>query len=291
MRHFDRDFAMTNRLRTEGTDHLLSAGRAVGVKRFVAQSYTELAVRAHRRPGQDRGGSARPDARPARCASRWRRSATSSRRHRRRLDRGDRAPLRRVLWPRHVPDPGRRAVRDGAQAQVPGGRQRRRRVVVRARRGRRRGDRRRASSTASAGSTTSSTTTRPPVAEWLPALAAADRRAQAVARAAVRRPRCSPGEAGVVMMTEMRGASNAKAKRELGWAAPAPELAGGVRGMSERERAAARRAATDCRSRSPTGCSAASPRPRTSSRRRCCASTARSRPASGSSRRARSWRR
>jgi nucleoside-diphosphate-sugar epimerase len=25
------------------------------------------------------------------------------------------------------------------------------------------------------------------------------------------------GEAGVVMMTELRGASNAKAKRELGW--------------------------------------------------------------------------
>jgi nucleoside-diphosphate-sugar epimerase len=40
MRHFDRDFAPTNRLRTEGTDHLLAAGRAVGVSRFVAQSYT-----------------------------------------------------------------------------------------------------------------------------------------------------------------------------------------------------------------------------------------------------------
>jgi nucleoside-diphosphate-sugar epimerase len=38
MRHFDRAFALTNRLRTEGTDHLLSAGRAVGVRRFVAQS-------------------------------------------------------------------------------------------------------------------------------------------------------------------------------------------------------------------------------------------------------------
>ena len=31
-------FALTNRLRTEGTDHLLSAGQAVGVRRFVAQS-------------------------------------------------------------------------------------------------------------------------------------------------------------------------------------------------------------------------------------------------------------
>src|SRR4030095_16915224 len=38
MRHFDRDFALTNRLRTEGTDYLLSAGQAVGVRRFVAQS-------------------------------------------------------------------------------------------------------------------------------------------------------------------------------------------------------------------------------------------------------------
>src|ERR671917_778616 len=37
LRHFDRDFAQTNRLRTEGTDHLLSAGQAVGVRRFVAQ--------------------------------------------------------------------------------------------------------------------------------------------------------------------------------------------------------------------------------------------------------------
>src|ERR671919_677151 len=39
MRHIARDFAETNRLRTEGTDHLLAAGRAVGVERFVAQSY------------------------------------------------------------------------------------------------------------------------------------------------------------------------------------------------------------------------------------------------------------
>jgi nucleoside-diphosphate-sugar epimerase len=40
LRHFDRDFAQTNRLRTEGTDHLLAAGRALGgVTRFVAQSY------------------------------------------------------------------------------------------------------------------------------------------------------------------------------------------------------------------------------------------------------------
>src|SRR3954462_9180336 len=39
MRHFDRNFALTNRLRTEGTDHLLAAGRAIGLQRFVGQSY------------------------------------------------------------------------------------------------------------------------------------------------------------------------------------------------------------------------------------------------------------
>ena len=39
-RHFDRWFALTNRLRTEGTDHLLAAAQATGVRRFVAQSFT-----------------------------------------------------------------------------------------------------------------------------------------------------------------------------------------------------------------------------------------------------------
>jgi nucleoside-diphosphate-sugar epimerase len=40
LRHFDREFAATNRLRTEGTDHLLAAARAAGVRRFIAQSFT-----------------------------------------------------------------------------------------------------------------------------------------------------------------------------------------------------------------------------------------------------------
>jgi nucleoside-diphosphate-sugar epimerase len=38
LRHFDRFAHMTNRLRTEGTDHLLAAAQAVGARRFVAQS-------------------------------------------------------------------------------------------------------------------------------------------------------------------------------------------------------------------------------------------------------------
>jgi 2-alkyl-3-oxoalkanoate reductase len=39
-RNFDKALAMTNRLRTEGTDHLLAAARAAGAQRFVAQSFT-----------------------------------------------------------------------------------------------------------------------------------------------------------------------------------------------------------------------------------------------------------
>jgi 2-alkyl-3-oxoalkanoate reductase len=55
-----------------------------------------------------------------------------------------------------------------------------------------------------------------PVAEWLPALAAA-----LGAKPPVRIPRwigrLAAGEGVAVMMTEVRGASNEKAKRELGW--------------------------------------------------------------------------
>jgi len=39
IRNIDRSFEATNRLRTKGTDHLLAAGRAIGVRRFVAQSF------------------------------------------------------------------------------------------------------------------------------------------------------------------------------------------------------------------------------------------------------------
>jgi nucleoside-diphosphate-sugar epimerase len=40
LRRFDEAFALTNRLRREGLDHLLGAARAVGARRLVAQSYT-----------------------------------------------------------------------------------------------------------------------------------------------------------------------------------------------------------------------------------------------------------
>ena len=46
LRHPDRFAAMTNRLRTEGTDHLLAAGRAVGIRRFIAQSIVAIGTYA-----------------------------------------------------------------------------------------------------------------------------------------------------------------------------------------------------------------------------------------------------
>jgi 2-alkyl-3-oxoalkanoate reductase len=38
-KEFDKEFALTNRLRTEGTDVLIEGARAAGVGRFIAQSY------------------------------------------------------------------------------------------------------------------------------------------------------------------------------------------------------------------------------------------------------------
>jgi 2-alkyl-3-oxoalkanoate reductase len=40
LRHFDRKFALTNRLRTEGTRYLLDAAAKTGVRRLVAQGFT-----------------------------------------------------------------------------------------------------------------------------------------------------------------------------------------------------------------------------------------------------------
>ena len=67
-----------------------------------------------------------------------------------------------------------------------------------------------------------------PVREWLPALA------EAIGAKPPRRvPRwlgwVAAGESGVALMTETRGASNAKAKRELGWTLRYPSWRRGFR--------------------------------------------------------------
>jgi nucleoside-diphosphate-sugar epimerase len=79
-----------------------------------------------------------------------------------------------------------------------------------------------------------------PVAEWLPALAAAIG-AKPPRRVPAWLARLLVGEHGVVMMTQSRGASNAKAKRELGWRPAYPSWRTGFRvglGSSEAARAA-----------------------------------------------------
>jgi nucleoside-diphosphate-sugar epimerase len=38
-RHFDKEFAVTSELRTKGTDYLLEGARQVGARRFIAQSF------------------------------------------------------------------------------------------------------------------------------------------------------------------------------------------------------------------------------------------------------------
>jgi nucleoside-diphosphate-sugar epimerase len=78
------------------------------------------------------------------------------------------------------------------------------------------------------------------VAEWLPDLAAAIG-ARPPRRVPAWLARLFVGEHGVVMMTESRGASNAKAKRELGWRPAYPSWRTGFRvglGGSEAPRAA-----------------------------------------------------
>jgi nucleoside-diphosphate-sugar epimerase len=57
LRKFDQTFAATNRLRTEGTEHLMDAARAVGAHRFVAQSFTGW-------PNERTGGPVKTEADP-----------------------------------------------------------------------------------------------------------------------------------------------------------------------------------------------------------------------------------
>ena len=71
-----------------------------------------------------------------------------------------------------------------------------------------------------------------PVREWLPALAAAAgaKPPRRMPRAGSRRLAARPG-GYVTMMTEIRGASNAKARRELGWTPAHPSWRQGFQAL------------------------------------------------------------
>ena len=146
-KHFDRSFAQTNRLRTEGTDALLAAAREAGVRRFVAQSY---ACHRYARQGgrQDRRGSARPRAGVEHARDGGGDEPPRPGGHRGRWD-------RLALW--QLLRRSRRRVRPrGARAEVPDRRRRRRGLVVHPPRGRRRRD----------GPSRSSGTVRPSTTSW-----------------------------------------------------------------------------------------------------------------------------
>jgi nucleoside-diphosphate-sugar epimerase len=216
MRHFDRGFALTNRLRTEGTDHLLSAGQAVGVRRFVAQGVAAYGAYART------GGPVKSEEDPLDSApAREMRETLSAIRHLEESVLGARWTEGIVLRYGVFYGPGTGMVPGEEQFELV---RRRKFPLV--------GDGGGVWSfihIADAAEATLAAVTLgsrgvynvvdddpAPVAEWLPALAQ-----KLGAKKPMRVPRfvgkLFAGEAGVVMMTDIRGASNVKAKRELGW--------------------------------------------------------------------------
>jgi nucleoside-diphosphate-sugar epimerase len=208
LKHFDRTFEKTNLLRTKGTDALLAAAKEAGVRRFIAQSYTSW-------PYAREGGPVKSETDP--------------------LDSPPIPAMRESLaaiihLERAVVGAGGVALRYGSFYGSPDDAQleliRRRQLPIV-------GDGGGIWSfvhfeDAAAATILALERGAPglynivddepaPVREWLPALAAA-----IGAKPPYRVPRwlaqLLAGEAGVLLMTEARGASNAKAKRELGWA-------------------------------------------------------------------------
>jgi nucleoside-diphosphate-sugar epimerase len=214
-RTFDRDFALTNRLRTEGTDQLLSAGRAVGVKRFIAQSYTSW-------PYARTGGAVKNEDDPLDPSpAREMRESFAAIRHLEDAVTAADWTVGIVLRYGGFYGPGTSLAPGGEQSEM-----------VRKRKFPLVGSAAGVWSFVHIGDAADATVaaidhgTRgiynvvdddpAPVSEWLPALA------QTLgAKKPLRVPRfvgrLAAGEAGAIMMTEIRGASNAKAKRELGW--------------------------------------------------------------------------
>lgn len=237
LRDFDRGFAVTNRLRTEGTDHLLAAARDSGVKRLVAQSFCGW-------PFARLGGAVKSEEDP--------------------LDDAPPQQLRRSLDAiRHVENAVSQSggldgivLRYGAfygsdtglfdNAFI--GQIERRRVPLIGS-----GDgwwsfvhtADAAAATAlaiergQAGGVYNIVDDQPaPVREWLPALAAT-LRAKPPRHVPAWLARLVAGEHLVVMMTQARAGSNAKAKRELGWQPRYPTWRQGFQDVVQRRRAAA----------------------------------------------------
>jgi 2-alkyl-3-oxoalkanoate reductase len=210
LRRFDRAFGKTNELRTKGTENLLDAARAAGVERFVAQSYAGW-------PSARTGGALvteeepldpdpAPGQRETHAAIRFLEQAVTEAplagvvlRYGSFYGPGATDPMIDLLRKRRVPIIGDGAgvwswshVDDAASATV-------------------------AALDRDARGVYNVVDDEPaPVAEWLPALAAAVG-AKPPRRIPVWLARLAAGDVVVRMMTETRGVSNAKARAELGW--------------------------------------------------------------------------
>jgi nucleoside-diphosphate-sugar epimerase len=226
-RKLDAGFAATNRLRTEGTDHLLAAARAAGARRLVAQSFAGWPFARVGGPVKTEDDPLDPDP-PAEL--------------RRTLDaiRHLEAAVAQAEWIEGLVlryggfyGPGTSA---GEGGYVLEDLRRRRFPIVGAGTG--------VWSFVHIDDAAAATVAAvergapgiyqivdddpAPVAEWLPVLAEAAG-ARPPRRVPVWAARLLAGEHGVVLMTEVRGASNAKAKRELGWRPAWPSWRQGFR--------------------------------------------------------------
>jgi len=219
VRRPDRSIAatMTNRLRTEGTDHLLAAGRAVGARRFVAQSFGAFRFARTGGPVLTEADPLDPDPPGALRAPlvgilHLERAVTT-------IDWGEGLALRYGGFY----GPGT-AISQAPDAQMAAPIRKRRFPII--------GDGGGVFSHVHIEDATAATAIAvdrgqpgiynivddepAPVREWLPVLASA---LDAKPPRRIRRwlGRLLAGEATTLVMTEVRGASNEKAKRELGW--------------------------------------------------------------------------
>jgi nucleoside-diphosphate-sugar epimerase len=214
-KNFDREFAMTNRLRTEGTDHLLAAARAAGTRRVIAQSYCGW---TYTRSGNGPKSETDPlDPAPPKNQS----QTLEAIRHVERAVLGGDGIQGIALRYGNLYGPGTGFARDGDIAAAV---RKRAFPVV--------GNGAGVWSFIHVDDAASATVAAmthggpgvynivddepAPVAVWLPEFARAIGAGRPL-RVPVWLGRLAAGEVGVSMMTQIQGASNAKAKRELGW--------------------------------------------------------------------------
>jgi nucleoside-diphosphate-sugar epimerase len=231
MRRLDRAFAGTNRLRTEGTDHLVAAAQAAGARRLVAESFAGW---QYARDGAAVKTEADPlDLDPPGPF----RTTLEAIVHLESAVLGARGLEGVVLRYGGLYGPGTSIDVGGEHSEMV---RRRRFPLV----GNGAGvwsfvhvdDAARATVAAIEGGAPGiyNVVDDDPaaVSEWLPALAAA-LGAKPPRRVSTWAARLLAGESAVVMMTQVRGASNAKARAELGWTPAVPSWRRGFRDLFE----------------------------------------------------------